>query len=79
MKHYVKLDADNIVVSTLVTKKSVSKEWLEVDYSDDKLGKKWNGSTFEDVLVEETKEENVEVTNQDLLDVLLEIGEKVGI
>ena len=78
MKHYVQLNSNGIVVATLMTKNPVSSEWLEVDYCDDKLGKKWNGSTFEDVLIEKP-EENVEVTNQDLLDVLLEIGEKVGI
>ena len=74
MKHYVKLDENSIVVATLVTKKSVGKEWLEVDYSDDKLGKKWNGSTFEDVPKEDVEEPRV-VTMEDLEDYLLTLIE----
>ena len=76
MKHYVKLDENNIVIATLSTSKTPTSEWIEVD-NENVMGKKWNGSTFEDVLIEEP-EEYVEVTNQDILDVLLEIGEKVG-
>ena len=43
------------------------------------LGKRWNGSSFEEVPTEEVEvPETTEVTNADLLEVLLAIGEKVG-
>ena len=43
------------------------------------IGKRWNGTTFEVVPTEEVEEpETTEVTNADLLEVLLAIGEKVG-
>ena len=80
MRNYVYLK-DSIVVSTVQTSKEMPSDYMELDYNtfkDVRLGMKWNGSTFEEVPKEEL-EENVEVTNQDLLDVLLEIGEKVGI
>ena len=80
MKYYVKLDENNIVISTInTTKEPKGDGWIEVDYADDKLGKHWNGKTFEDVEREEQEvPETTEVTNADLLEVLLAIGEKVG-
>lgn len=63
--------------------KDYDREYIEVpkDIKDVNsiMGKKWNGSTFEEVPIEEVEEpETTEVTNEDLLEVLLAIGEKVG-
>ena len=50
----------------------VPEDYLALDI----VGLEWDGSKF---IQTEPEQEVVEVTNQDLLDVLLEIGEKVGI
>lgn len=81
MKNYVLLK-NNIVVSTVQTTKEMPSDYMELDYNTFKnvrLGMKWNGKTFEEVPIEEVEEpETTEVTNEDLLEVLLAIGEKVG-
>lgn len=78
MRYYAKLDENNIVIATLSTSKTPTSEWIEVD-NENVMGKKWNGSTFEEVPTKETEEpETTEVTNEDLLEILLAIGEKVG-
>ena len=82
MRNYIKLNAESIVIETLQTSEDVSKEWKEVTFKELEsglLGKKWNGKTFEEVPSEEVEApETTEVTNEDLLEVLLAIGEKVG-
>lgn len=82
MENYVKLNNEGIVIEMLQTSKEVSKEYMKVEYNtfeNIQLGYKWNGKEFEEVSTEEVKvPETTEVTNTDLLEVLLAIGEKVG-
>ena len=82
MENYVKLNDEGIVIEMLQTSKEVGKEYMSVEYNIFKtiqLGYKWNGKKFEEVPVEEVEvPETTEVTNTDLLEVLLAIGEKVG-
>ena len=82
MRFYFKVDNSNIVTETLQTNDVVSSEYIETTQeivNTGLLGKRWNGSTFEEVPTEETEvPETTEVTNEDLLEVLLAIGEKVG-
>ena len=78
---YVQLDLNNIVVSEIFSNETIEGALLvskEYEYAM-LIGKKWNGSTFEDAPTEEVEfPETTEVTNADLLEVLLAIGEKVG-
>ncbi len=79
MYYYFKVDSDNIVTSFIESNEQLSL----LDYKETKesniIGKRWNGKTFEEVPTEEVEvPETTEVTNADLLEVLLAIGEKVG-
>ena len=82
MFKYFKTDENGIVVSFHETRvKESDKSWIECPVDDFTLiaGKHWNGSTFEEVPTKEVEvPETTEVTNADLLEVLLAIGEKVG-
>ena len=82
MKNYFKIDDNRIVISVIQTSKEMPKDYIECDIENIEkgiLGKRWNGSTFEEVPTEEVEvPETTEVTNADLLEVLLAIGEKVG-
>ena len=77
MKTYYRLNEDNIVIEVIS-----SNGVYDLPSTEDEncaCGKHWNGSTFEDVPTEEVEvPETTEVTNADLLEVLLAIGEKVG-
>lgn len=78
-KCYFKIDANGIVISTIQTNDVMGSDYIECDDVFNILGKKWNGKTFEEVPIEVVEEpETTEVTNEDLLEVLLAIGEKVG-
>ena len=84
MYRYFKTELINgvqIVVSELFKKDKdeilieVPKEYSNINI----IGTRWNGTTFEEVPMEEVEApETTEVTNADLLEVLLAIGEKVG-
>lgn len=78
IRNYYKLNADNIVIETLQTTYEAEKGFIECDELP-MVGTRWNGKTFEEVPTEEVEvPEITEVTNADLLEVLLAIGEKVG-
>lgn len=78
IRNYYKLNADNIVIETLQTTHEAEEGFIECDELP-KMWTRWNGSTFEEVPTGEVEEpETTEVTNADLLEVLLAIGEKVG-
>ena len=80
MKYYVKLDKNKIAIEFYASNKVIA-DTLEVNEKEafNILGKRWNGKTFEEVPTEEVEApETTEVTNADLLEVLLAIGEKVG-
>ena len=82
MYKYFKTDENSIVVAFHETKEIEADEsWIECPVDDFTLiaGKRWNGKTFEEVPSEDHEvPETTEVTNEDLLEVLLAIGEKVG-
>ena len=77
---YFKINDNNIVVEINITNhKMDEKEYIATEDTSCELGKRWNGSTFDEVPMEEVEApETTEVTNADLLEVLLAIGEKVG-
>ena len=86
--YYFSVNEKNIVDTlmtspTPINQKDYDREYIKVPKTikdiNSVMGKKWNGSTFEDVPTEEVEApETTEVTNSDLLEVLLAIGEKVG-
>ena len=79
MKTYFKVDSNNIVNEIISTIYDVGSDYIECNCKGLAIGKRWNGSTFEEVPVEEVEvPETTEVTNEDLLEILLAIGEKVG-
>lgn len=76
---YAKLNENNIVEAIISSTNEVKENGLIKVEKNVKCGMKWNGKTFEEVPIEEVEEpETTEVTNEDLLEVLLAIGEKVG-
>ena len=76
--NYFKVNEKNIVFEYVTTYSNKEmKGYIETECDSSILGKRWNGKTFEEVPVEEVTE-TTEVTNEDLLEVLLAIGEKVG-
>ena len=80
MKKYYKLNEEQIVNETLETNSEVDSSYIEYDGDlREIIGKRWNGSNFENLSKEVSEvPETTEVTNADLLEVLLAIGEKVG-
>ena len=81
MRYYFKVDENNIVNEFACCDDEL-KGYIECTADDaikGVIGKRWNGSSFEEVPTEEVEvTETTEVTNADLLEVLLAIGEKVG-
>ena len=77
MKTYYRLNEDDIVVEVISSNGSYDLPSTEDENC--ACGKRWNGKTFVEVPAEEQEvPETTEVTNADLLEVLLAIGEKVG-
>lgn len=81
MRYYFKVDENNIVNEFACCDDEL-KGYIECTMEDaikGVVGKKWNGKTFEELPTKVVEEpETTEVTNADLLEVLLAIGEKVG-
>ena len=77
LKTYYKLNDESIVIEVTITSDSVDKSYIEYDGedSDSLLGKKWNGSTFEEVPTEESYNVSRETSMSDLEDYCLTIIE----